>query len=263
MKKTLLVLIWCCPLLISCAKAPKPKAVTIHQEQRNKIVVKKHNYPKLNIKNLKFGVKVIHEASDASKKSNNVYFINFKYPVMDSLTNRNIQDHINGNIKTKVEAWIKNYKKDNQVVTDEFATTVINMPKGYNFLSIKFTICIDKSTWPPLNKPIYKIMTLNYDLDDGKEMHLENLFKPSSNYLPIIAAAALADLKEQSKNSSDLINISEADIKAMTAPKPENYRNFLFNDKGIIFILENDKILHYQANYPKVLILYGKIEKLL
>ena len=106
-------------------------------------------------------------------------------------------------------------------------------------------------------------MTINYNLNSGKEIQLENLFKPASNYLQIISDAAIVDLREQSRNSSDLINVSEANIKEITAPKIENYRNFLFNPKGITIFFANDKDLYHNANYPKVLILYGKIESLL
>jgi hypothetical protein len=280
----IIILLSCCPLLLSCgttniqkkqisekkdhtqklnAKVPdiheKPKSPPSRgqacEDDNLGEHLQKQNASKLDTKNLKFDTKIIHEVNN--KVKDNTYVIDFKYPVIDGLTNQEVQNNINNDLKTKAETWIKNYKKDNQVVSSEFLTVVTN-----NWLSIKFTISIDKSTWPPLNKPLYNIMTLNYDLNSGKEVHLENLFKPSSNYLPVISDAALADLKEQLKNNSDLSNISEADIKEITAPKPENYRNFLFNNKGITIIFVNDKISHRKANYPKVLILYGKIENL-
>lgn len=208
--------------------------------------------PTLDTKNIKFDSATIHE--EAKKKS----YIDFKYPIMIGASDQAMQDAINNQIKTAVTAWVNNYKNDNQIATDDFTTTITN-----NLLSIKFVVNLDQATWPPSNNPIYKILTLNYDLNTKKEIHLADIFKPSSNYLQVLSAAALADLKEQLKNNSDLINISEDKIKEMTAPKPENYQNFLFNAKGITFIFENDKMALHKANYPKVLILYGKIEDLI
>jgi hypothetical protein len=264
MKKRLLILICCCLIMLSCGPASTTKNIAVIgkknsiQEPKLKISDKKLVIAsKLDTKKIIFSSKVIYETSDASKNNKNGYFINFKYPNMQGLVNQEIQNNINKDIKTKVETLTKNYQKDNQVVSNEFFTAIT-----YNVLSIKFIISLDKPTWPPRNKPIYKIMTINYDLNSGREIQLENLFKPSSNYLQIISDAVLADLKEQSRNSSDLINITEADIKEITAPKIENYRNFLFNPKGITIFFVNDKVLYHKANYPKVLILYGKIESL-
>jgi|GEM_PF-5243117 len=205
-------------------------------------------------KKINVDTKIINEINNASK--NNTYLINFKYPNITGLNNLEIQNNLNNNIKTRIENWIKNYKKDNQIINSEFQTEVTN-----NFLSIKFTISIEPSNWSPINKPIYKVVTLNYDLNNSKEIYLEKLLGSAPNYLQIISNIALADLKEQLKNSSDLSNIPEATIKEITAPKLENYQTFVFNKKGITIIFNNDKILNHKTNYPKVLILYGKIEQ--
>ena len=251
MKKRLSILICCCLFLQACGPTVTKKNMAVVPQKNkiadNKVIVA----PKLDTKNIVFTTHVIYETTDD-------YFINCKYPIMQGLANYEIQNRINNNIKTKIANLIKNYQQDNQVISSEFSAFITN-----NILSIKFVISLDKPTWPPRNKPIYKIMTINYDLNSGKKIQLENLFKSKANYLQVISASALADLKEQLHNSSDLINITEADIKEITAPKIENYRNFLFNPKGITIIFANDKIAPNKANYPKVLILYGKIESML
>jgi hypothetical protein len=43
---------------------------------------------------------------------------------------------------------------------------------------------------------------LNYDLKNGKELKLSDLFKPGAKFLQVIAAYCVADLKKQAKDKS-------------------------------------------------------------
>src|SRR6185369_16242300 len=70
-------------------------------------------------------------------------------------------------------------------------------------------------------------LTLNYDLGQGKELMLSDLFLPNSNYLETISNYCLNELKQQ-PYASDSTFLDGAN------PTPDNYRNWNISSDGLL-----------------------------
>ena len=63
---------------------------------------------------------------------------------------------------------------------------------------------------------------LNFDLKNGKQLKLSDLFKPGAKYLQAIASHCIAELKEQAKEKGLL----DEEIEKGAAAKSENYESW-------------------------------------
>jgi hypothetical protein len=89
-------------------------------------------------------------------------------------------------------------------------------------------------------------ITLNYDLGQGRELSLANLFLPNSNYLEAIANDCIAELSKQP--------FFEGPFADGAAPTLDNYRNWNITPDGLMITFDEYQVAPYAAGPQTVVI---------
>jgi len=87
----------------------------------------------------------------------------------------------------------------------------------------------DSAAHPGLNS-----MTLNYDLGQGRELALGDLFLPNSNYLESISNYCVVELSKQP--------FFDAPFAEGAKPTPENYRNWNITSDGLMITFDTYQV---------------------
>lgn len=96
--------------------------------------------------------------------------------------------------------------------------------------------------------------TLNFDLKTGRELKLDELFKPNSNYLKVISDYCIQKLKEHFEEDAD------ADwIETGAGATAENYRSWNITRKGLEINFDSYQVAPYVAGPQEVVVPYDKI----
>ena len=98
---------------------------------------------------------------------------------------------------------------------------------------------------------LYSI-TINYDLGQGKELALADLFLPNSNYLEVIANYCIAELSKQP--------FFEGPFAEGAQPTPENYRNWNITPDGLLITFDEYQVAPYAAGPQKVTVPYSQLQ---
>ena len=103
--------------------------------------------------------------------------------------------------------------------------------------------------------------TLNYDLKNGKQLRLADLFKPGSKYLQTLSTFCNADLKKQWKNKN--AEVSEDMLKDGTAPTAKNYESWTITKRGIGVNFDSYQVAPYAAGPQFVMVPYSALKELI
>lgn len=95
-------------------------------------------------------------------------------------------------------------------------------------------------------------ITLNYDLGQGKELALADLFLPSANYLDVIANYCIAELSKQP--------FFDASFSEGAKPTLENYRNWNITPEGLMITFDEYQVAPYAAGPQQVLVPYSELQ---
>ena len=98
---------------------------------------------------------------------------------------------------------------------------------------------------------LYSI-TLNYDLAQGKELALADLFLPDSNYLKVISDYCIAELSKQPFFDSSFASGAE--------PTTENYHNWNITPDGLLITFDEYQVAPYAAGPQKVIMPYSALQ---
>jgi hypothetical protein len=101
--------------------------------------------------------------------------------------------------------------------------------------------------------PGHNSITVNYDLGQGRELTLNDLFQPGSNYLQVIADKCKAQLSTRDIGFEDEIFNSGAD------PLPENYQRWNLSPDGLIVTFDEYQVAPYAAGSQTVLIPFAEL----
>ena len=113
-----------------------------------------------------------------------------------------------------------------------------------------FSFYSDGAAHPGLNS-----LTLNYDLGQGKELALADLFLPNSHYLEAISNYCIGELSKQPFFDSSFSSGAE--------PTPENYRNWNITPDGLLITFDEYQVAPYAAGPQKVVIPYNELRALI
>jgi len=102
---------------------------------------------------------------------------------------------------------------------------------------------------------------INYDLKNGRQLKLSDLFKPGSKYLQTLSSYAIADLKKQSKAKGDAL--VDADIQSGAGPKPENYDKWTITKNGVGIDFGAYQVGPYAAGPWSVVVPYANLKDLI
>lgn len=103
--------------------------------------------------------------------------------------------------------------------------------------------------------PYHYSVTVNYDLGQGKELALSDLFLPNSNYLEAISSYCIMEL---SKRDIAFDMFSEG-----AAPTPENYRNWNITADGLMITFDEYQVAPYAAGPQTVIVPYGVLQPMI
>jgi hypothetical protein len=98
---------------------------------------------------------------------------------------------------------------------------------------------------------LYSI-TVNYDLGQGGELALSDLFMPSSTYLEAISNYCIAELSKQP--------FFEGPFTEGAQPTPENYRSWNITPDGLMITFDEYQVAPYAAGPQTVVVPYGKLQ---
>lgn len=111
--------------------------------------------------------------------------------------------------------------------------------------------------------PNYNSFTITYDLKNGREIKLSELFKPGSKYLEAISAYATKDLQSRKMPDSDENMGLAQDVFAEGATaKAENYQSWNLTKKGLMFTFDPYQVGPYAYGSHTVIIPYAELKEL-
>jgi hypothetical protein len=103
--------------------------------------------------------------------------------------------------------------------------------------------------------------TLNYDLRNGKQLKLADLFKPGSKYLQTLSTYCITDLKKQFKEKN--AELLEDQLKEGAAPTAKNYESWTITKRGLGINFDSYQIAPYAAGPQFVLVPYSALKDLI
>jgi hypothetical protein len=136
---------------------------------------------------------------------------------------------VDSNIKAVIDAKVKDFKDslssspdvDN---TDQFLNiSYVSSKHSREVFSIKFDVVYGGGI-----HPIEDVECRTYNLDNSKEINLSDVFKENSSYLNKISELVYAELIKDK-------NVDPSWAKQGTSPKEENFKNFVLEEKNIVF----------------------------
>jgi hypothetical protein len=109
--------------------------------------------------------------------------------------------------------------------------------------------------------PISSTETLNYDLKNGKQLKLADLFKPGSKFLQTLSTLCIEDLKKQWKQKQE--EPVDDMLKDGTAPRAENYESWTITKRGIGINFDPYQVAPYAVGPQFVMVPYSALKELI
>jgi hypothetical protein len=104
--------------------------------------------------------------------------------------------------------------------------------------------------------PYHYSLALNYDLEHGNKLSLNDLFPKDSNYLEIIARYCVVELSKRDIGFY-------GGFQQGAEPTPDNYRNWNIAQDGILFTFNEYQVAPYAAGAQTILVPYGELNTLI
>lgn len=99
-------------------------------------------------------------------------------------------------------------------------------------------------------------LTLNYDLEQGNKLSLNELFPKDTNYLEVIARYCIVELSKRDIGFY-------GGFQQGAEPTPENYRNWNIAQGGIMITFNEYQVAPYAAGPQTILVPYGELTTLI
>jgi hypothetical protein len=204
------------------------------------------------------------------KESNKklMYEIAAQYPQITGGNNPNFEK-FNQAARALVTGKVGGFKKDMQPQAGEEVeprpegSMGSDLSVGYevmmaqdDLVSVKFDI---SSYYQGAAHPNSFSDVLNYDLKNGKQLKLGDLFKPGAKYLQALATYCLADLKKQAETKGLL----EDQIQSGAAAKAQNYQSWNITKRGLGINFDSYQVGPYAAGPQFVLVPYSSLKDLI
>ena len=204
-----------------------------------------------------------------SLKENNktlMYEIDAQYPQLTGGNNPNFEK-FNQLARVFVVKSVAQFKKDMAPQEGEEPRPEGSMGSdlgiGYtialasdNLISVQFDI---GSYYQGAAHPNSHTETFNYDLKNGKQLKLADLFNPGAKYLQALSAYCIADLKKQSKEKELL----EDQIKEGAGPTAKNYESWTITPRGLGINFDSYQVAPYAAGPQFVMVPYSTLKDLI
>ena len=174
----------------------------------------------------------------------------------------------NQTVKTRGTKEIADFKKQMLALT---AADLKMLPPGMsNYLDIGYDIEYADNELVSVNflesnftggaHPNYNYFTITYDLKNGRELKLAELFKPGAKYLETVSAYAIKDLQSRKMpDSGENMGLAQDGFDGATA-KAENYQHWNITKKGLMFTFDPYQVGPYAAGSQFVIVPYAKLK---
>lgn len=174
-------------------------------------------------------------------------------------------------VRTRVAKVTADFKKQMLAITAE---DLKMLPAGMNnYMEIGYDIAYAdndlisvrflESTFSGGAHPNYEYFTMTYDLKNGKELKLAELFKPGAKYLEAVSAYAINDLQNRKMPDSDEnMGLAQDTWKEGALPLAENYLRWNTTKKGLMFTFDPYQVGPYAAGPQFVTMPYAKLKEI-
>ena len=159
---------------------------------------------------------------------------------------------LNELVTAQVGMWRQSFLQNTAPTVNNGSTldvtyTLVSQISDLWSFKFDFSFYSDGAAHPGLNS-----LTLNYDLAQGKELALADLFLPASNYLEVISNYCIAELSKQP--------FFDSSYSSGAQPIPENYRNWNITPDGLMIPFDEYQVAPYAAGPQKVIIPYSELQ---
>lgn len=111
--------------------------------------------------------------------------------------------------------------------------------------------------------PNYNYFTVTYDLKQGRELKLSDLFKPGAKYLEAVSAYATRDLQNRKDpDSNENMGLAQDIFADGAKPTEENYARWNITKKGLMFTFDPYQVAAYAYGPQTVIIPYAKLREI-
>ena len=207
-------------------------------------------------------------ASKSIKESNKKlrYEIEAKYPQLTGSANPNFEK-FNLAARALVSKEVSDFKKGMQPEGDDELEPPSDESGGSD-LSVSYTVSLAQDDLVSIKFDVSNYEAgaahphpyshvLNYDLKNGKQLKLSDLFKPGARFLQTIATYCIADLKKQAKD------LPVDQIESGAAAKSENYSSWTITRRGLGINFDAYQVGPYAAGPQFVLVPYSTLKDLI
>lgn len=104
---------------------------------------------------------------------------------------------------------------------------------------------------------------INFDLRNGKQLKLADLFKPGAKYLQAISSYCIRDLKKQSKEKGDDGMLDDDWIQRGAGTDANNFRSWTITKKGLGINFDSYQVAPYAAGPQFVLVPYSALKDII
>ncbi len=207
-----------------------------------------------------------------SVKENNkklMYEIDAQYPQFTGGNNPNLEK-FNQLARVFVVKIVSGFKKDmapeeegaepppeNSMGSELGIGYTINLAQD-DLVSVQFDV---GSYYQGAAHPNSYTETLNYDLKNGKQLKLADLFIPGSKYLQTLSTLCVADLKKQWKEKN--AEVIDDMLKDGSAPTAKNYESWTITKRGIGINFDPYQVAPYAAGPQFVMVPYSALKELI
>jgi len=103
---------------------------------------------------------------------------------------------------------------------------------------------------------------INFDLRNGKQLKLADLFKPGAKYLQTLSAYCIQDLKKQSKAKGEDGMLDNDWVQRGAAAEANNFRSWTITKNGIGINFDSYQVAPYAAGPQFVLVPYSALKEI-
>jgi hypothetical protein len=204
------------------------------------------------------------------KESNKklMYEIDAHYPQVTGGNNPNFEK-LNQLVRGLVTKKVASFKKEMAPKPDEEprpeGSMGSDMNVAYNIalaqddlISIEFGV---GSYYQGAAHPNSYTEVVNYDLKNGKQLKLGDIFKPGSKYLQALSTYCINELKKVGKEKGPDSMLEDRWIKDGAGPTSKNYQSWTITKKGLGINFDSYQVAPYAAGPQFVMVPYSAIKE--
>ena len=203
---------------------------------------------------------VSKQIKESNKKL--MYEVSAQYPEFSGSNNPNFEK-FNQAARALVATKVAGFKKDVAAEGDEprpEGSMGSNLNVAYTLILAQDDLVVVKfdigSYYQGAAHPNSYADVINYDLKNGKQLKLGDLFKPGSKYLQAIADYSIAELKKEAKAKG----LTDEEIANGAAPQAKNYERWNIMKKGLGITFDAYQVGPYAAGPQFVMVPYSALK---